>query len=330
MKSRIYEYLKRGLNPSFLIFLFVSLVIWSLNRLSNDFQGATQLPITIGERKDSLFFDTDKEYAINCITRVNGYQRLINQITGYKPLRVDAAELTITADTVQSGYYFVDIASLEKAVSLKLKDETLISISDNILKIKGESYSEKRVPIRADISLELDGKYMLLGQPHLVPSQVTIYGSSSHIDTITSVVTEPIVIDNPHSSISAKVNLKSNDLYHLGVSRVAYDIDLEQFVQQQFQAKLSLLNGTNFISSSSYTVIPSTVNIKCNIARSYHNDFTPEDIILYANITPSDTKQPQAGTAGNDIYRVELYTEIEGVEVVDIEPKYVTILKREL
>lgn len=325
--KRVYNYIMKSLSPSFLIFLAIAFVIWSFNRLGGEFTGVSEIPISISGRVDSIFFDPGREYQVRCNITSKGFSHLLSYLQGAPASTViPAAELNLSKHPSQSGYYNVDVKSLENALASRFSGGTFISIADSNIAIAGACYSEKRVEIRANTQINLGGLYMQVGKARLEPETAIIYGQKAVIDTVDYLVTEQIVVNNPYNDIEGRIAISNDELYSIHPQFVDFSIDVEQYAEVNFEASVEVFASEDSVATSSYKLMPAKVKVKCNVTRSLYQDFSWDNIVLYVDL--SEKVNGGDGYAGRDRYRVGVLSSIVGVEVVDISPKYITVLKR--
>lgn len=324
--SKIKSFIKTTLTPSFFLFFGIALAIWYLNRLSGEYQTIVEVPFTVTGRADSMFLDGESSYIARCNIVTKGHKQLYYKIMGFPTIELTTSELTIKPDRDIRQLLHIDAETLSRALASHMKsDDILLGVIDSSIRVEGYKYSEKEVDITADISLNLKGRYMQVGQVALSPSKIVIYGDSSVIDSIKTVYTKPIEINNPNEALNGYIALNSNKDYLFDNEEIAYKVDVEQYSEHSFEAEVEVLSD----ATSSYEIIPSKVKVKCNIARSFFRDFDPNYIYVYVSKGDSiSVKQSDGDYAGNDKYRVNYRHSLNGVEIIDISPRYVTVLKR--
>lgn len=322
--SRIKAVAKATLTPTFFIFFGIALAIWYLNRLSNEYQTVVDVPFTITGRVDSMFLDGESSYIARCNIVAKGQKQLYYKLMGFPAIKLSTSEVTIKPDGAIKQFLHIDTESLERALGSHMKSgDILTGVIDSSIKIEGYRYSEKRVDITADVSLNLKGRYMQIGETALSPSKITIYGDSSVIDTVSTVYTKHIDIDNPNEALNGYVTLRDSRDYLFENIDIAYKLDVEQYSEHSFEAEIEVMSDR----AGNYEIIPSKVKVKCNIAKSFYKDFDPNYIYIYVEKGDSTSIKHNGGNyAGGDKYRVDYRHSLNGVDIIDITPKYVTVL----
>ncbi|HMS65783.1 MAG TPA: YbbR-like domain-containing protein [Ignavibacteria bacterium] len=85
---------------------------------------------------------------------------------------------------------------------------TVLKINPDTINISFDKLSEKYIPIKNNITVNLNEGYSIIGEPVLTPDSVMISGSSYLINKIKFVPTEVKIFNNVNSELSGTVNIK--------------------------------------------------------------------------------------------------------------------------
>lgn len=315
--------------PQFIIFLLIAFGMWNLNRLNSVYVNDIEVPVTIdGTQNPNSNKKDNNKFNVVCKVRGNGYTILLMHLfPRFKAVEISAADVKMVPSQ-DSTYYTINIISLEKAISQKLATVELQAILNNDIKIDAVNYAEKNVPIEANLSLNVKGQYMQVGNSILTPAYVTIKGKAETVKNITKVSTEPIIITSDDTEPAGTIKLQKIPDIIYSVKSVSYAIDIEQYTEVIIDANVSVrVDSIKSVNPNEYTILPQKVKAVVNVAESKYKDFDQSKVDLYVDFNPNSEVKGSTDYLGNNKFKVKIDGLPIGIEKVIISPAYVTILK---
>lgn len=315
----IYKFTIRQLkDPVFAVALAISVIMWFLNSLSGNFTAVISIPIKVDGvvgaiNKDGSTEKTSNDFAIDCQVTGKGFNILYYSL--FADIRINTSEVSV--EKAPTGEYTIDLQSLENRMNEKLSGLTLIKIFQKRLAFKSLTYSSKIVPVELDINIKNDGQFMPVGDIILEPSEVTISGNISLLDSISSVKTKFFSIENKEKNISGEVYLNRIKGITFSNDKVYYAINFQRYTEKKITKQVLVKNG----GGGRYTVVPSTVEVILNVAEGIYSDFNHANFPLYIDL------KDESGYIGNNKYHIKYQQLPKGVSVRMITPQYVTVLR---
>lgn len=322
----IYKFtLKQFKDPVFAVALAISVIMWFLNSLSGNFTAVISVPIKVDgvvgvAGKDGSTEKTTNDFTIDCQVTGKGFN-ILYYSSFVSDIRINTAEIAVEKSA--TGDYVIDIQSLENKMNELLKGVTLNKIFQKRLAFKTLTYTSKVVPVELDIDIKNDGQFMQVGDIVVEPSHVTIAGNISLLDSINTIQTRFLRIENKEKNISGEVDLKTIKGITLNTDKVYYAINFQRYTEKKISKRVEIKNGGN----NRYTIIPSEVEITLNIAENIFSEFNHYNFPLYVNIKDKESNSTESSYIGDNKFLINYGQLPKGVSVRSIHPQYVTILK---
>lgn len=154
-------------------------------------------------------------------------------------------------------------------------DLQLIDVVSDSLNFQFGWQQEKRLPIHVNLAYTIANQCMLVGSLSLSADSVAIIGTGDMLESLSSIETVSTNIgelsDNYTTSLplSIPIGLSAN------LNTVDVTLRVEQYTEKILQIPINVHNNND---SLHVTVIPTTVDVRCNVALSYYDSVTPHSL----------------------------------------------------
>lgn len=186
----------------FLICLICSFLAWLVSKLSETQTDTTSFELVFTEVPDSLLLDQTNKILINARVKASGFQFLSLYFDKQK-LAINLSELKRNA----SGYFIPREAYQPQVESQLPGTMELVELDKANLYIDFLSVHTKRVPVIANVTLDLGQNHLLDGPLRLEPDSINIKGPLEEIDSLDGVITQPLVLKDLNSDFNREVAL---------------------------------------------------------------------------------------------------------------------------
>ena len=250
MKTKVKEkkiWIKRGPLKTFSFFLGFSAIIWVVVQFSKEYTEVIELPISyINLPKDKILVgDTPK--TLDLRIRDRGFYISWNRVFPQK-ITIDIS------DANEEGNFLIYDLQLQKTSilsQLNLDYEKVDVLQKNI-KLSFEQRAVKKVAVLSSIDLSFAVGYSALEEIKLQPDSVMLSGPATILDTLNTIKTKSIKINNISNDINGKVKLETANLNEVSLfqEEVNYSIRTEKFTEGKVEIPIKLLNvpeGTNVV-----------------------------------------------------------------------------------
>lgn len=176
---------------------------WLVSKLSETHTDSTSFELYFTNVPDSLILNKSSITRVNVRVRASGFQFLRYQF-GSRRLGIDLSE-------IQHGEngYFLPLERYHDQIETQLPGAMmLLDMDRDTLYLDFLKVQTKRLPVLADVRLDLGQNYLLDGPLELTPDSVLVRGPMSEIDSMSRVYTTVLVFDELMDDFNREVPLR--------------------------------------------------------------------------------------------------------------------------
>ncbi|RIY36666.1 YbbR-like domain-containing protein [Capnocytophaga canis] len=273
-KKKIQLILVDRRTVTFVICLLVSIVLWSLIRLSKTLHREFSVDVAITNIPEDMFLNTSQKYKIKIRAEGNGYA-LLKYYSQGQVLSVDFNDL----EYIGNKRY-----KLSKNISNKLN-----VISKNNFRIQN-TYSDtiyidlekkytKRLPLKVNLNASYHREYQLTDL-EIMPDSVEVMGFKTAIDTLQEVV---VILDGRKEvkeSFEAVHFLKKSDFLQYNTDKITVKAMVDKVSEQIIKLPIQV---TNIPEGSQVKTFPSEVDVLCSGDLNLLKNIKQDDIQIIAD-----------------------------------------------
>ncbi|WP_027075795.1 CdaR family protein [Maribacter antarcticus] len=191
----IIERIKTGLKKRkvkvFLLFLVFSGLAWLINNLSQSFVSNTTFMLEYVNTPQELLLNKKPRATINVRLKAVGFQ-----FVGFE-IRKRKVQIDLSKVNVKDNRYYVLPKVYRRQIENQLPNSMeVLELENDTLFIDFIVLVAKKVHVIPRTTIDLANNYMLDGPIIVAPSMVTIRGPKSEVDSITSIRTSFLDIEN--------------------------------------------------------------------------------------------------------------------------------------
>lgn len=265
MKTKLKDkkpWIKRGPLKTFSFFLGFSAVIWVVVQFSKEYTGVLEMPIVYTNLPKDKILVGDTPKTLDLRIRDRGFYIAWNRVFPQK-ITIDIS------DASEEGKSLVYDLELQKSAilsQLNLDYEKVVFLQKNI-KISFEQRAVKKVAVLSSIDLSFAVGYSALEEIKLQPDSILVSGAATILDTLKTIRTKPLKINNISNDVKGKVKLETGNLKEVSFyqEEVSYSVRTEKFTEGKVEIPIKLLNvpeGTNVVIFPKDVVIYYQVSLK--------------------------------------------------------------------
>lgn len=270
---------------TFLIFFFVSFMLWTLIKLSNTYTDTIKMTVEYTNLADDKILLGNHENIIEAQVKTTGF-RMLRQKFFKSTVDVDLKKVSKVKGT-ETFYVLSD-----DAINKHLYQETeILKVSPDTLFLKLGKNKTKEVPVIHQLALTFEKGYNLYDSLRIEPKTITISGPEDIIDSQKVVYTEIKQIEAVNKDIDLEVKLVKND----SLKRLSYSVSVVKAVAKvdKFtEGKLSVpLHVTNLPQGYTIKLFPKEVTVTYTANVSDFNKITENDFSIlcdYKDIQNTD------------------------------------------
>ena len=161
-----------------------------------------------------------------------------------------------------------------------------ITMNDAKIYFTMDALKSKVVPIVLQSNVTTARQYDIYGIPMIDPSSVTIYGPQEVIDTIKTVRTEPLTMNNVSQNFDAILPLDLlGGCIHSNVEEVKVEVQVEKFTEMDVEVPIKT-------DSLKMRFFPETMSVKCLVAMRDYASIKPESFTVAVDKQQLKAMQP--------------------------------------
>ena len=272
----------RGLNQKkvkiFSLFLLCSFLAWFISNLSETYESRSNFVLNFRNLPDTLLLGKNSEEIMEVKLRTSGFQFLYYNFFK-KRVNVDVSQVEY-----RNGRYVLGEGALKKQIDQQLSQNvSLLDLDRNQLAVDLYQVDSKKVPVKANLSLQLQQNYILDGKLHIQPDSIVVKGPTSEIDTIQEIRTSALQLNNVSADFSNTVSLefpKGLDNSVFSESRVTVSGVVARFSEKVFEVPVQVLNLPEGYQVKTF---PSSVTVLCKANVDRLKEIGATDFVVVAD-----------------------------------------------
>lgn len=279
--SKMSSWLLRGNNRAKIFFLFISIILWMLIKLSKPgYVNSIRFPVSYENLPSGKVLMNKPPEFIRLQMEASGFTLLKYSLVSYKDLRVNLENVL----PLNNGVYYwlpnLDMRDLEVQFN---EDATILDISPDTVFFNFESEISRKIPVKHNIKIEPGSGLSLYNKPLLKPDSVLVKGPSNTIDGLEYIETKSYTVSaQSGDSLKATIALKLPELNKVSFSssKVQAKIQLTRMTEETMEVPIEILNVPD---SLAVELFPATTNLTYRVAlRDFHR-VRPDDFAVTAN-----------------------------------------------
>lgn len=286
IKQKVERKNKRSIF-TFLVFLLISTAAWFLIKLSENYvtQATFRLQIE-GVPADKWI--PSEEQSVMVSLNIDGFHTLRS-----KMMRDQKRCITIPLNEVpyrleNGNTYSFSSQYVARKVADKLSiTPSDVTMSDAKIYFTMDSLKSTDVPVAFKYNIKPARQYGFYDMPVIEPSMVRIYGPQEIIDTIRTVRTTQLNLDNVSQSINETVPLDMlGGRIRSDIAEVNVKIQVEKYTEKDVEVPIRLDD------SLKVRFFPETISVKCLVALRDYASITPEQFSIEVDRQQMENRQP--------------------------------------
>ena len=270
---------------TFLIFLVISTAAWFLVKLSENYVTQTTFRLQMEEVQADKWISSD-EQSVKMSLNIDGFHTLRYKMIRDRVVTIPLNEVSYRLENGNT-YSFSSQYVAEKVAEKLNINASDITMNDAKIYFTLDALKSKVVPVVLQSNVTTARQYDIYGIPTLDPSSVTVYGPQEVIDTIKTVRTEPLVMNNVSQNFNATLPLDLlGGRIHSNVKEVKAEVQVEKFTEMDVEVPIKMTDSLKM------RFFPETMTVKCLVAMRDYASITPENFVVAVDKQQLKAMQP--------------------------------------
>ncbi|NLA23784.1 MAG: hypothetical protein GX879_02350 [Bacteroidales bacterium] len=287
----------------FLVFVFISSVLWFLNAIEKEYETPIKyklkyinLPLKDVAVKESTqeVFVTVKGFGYNLLKYKFAFRNI--------PITVDYKKYKFEQLYSDKNTFYILSSRLGEFVMQRFNnDVSFVEIYPDTLYIKTVKAAKKKVPLIENIEFSLEESYHNPSKIKLIPDSLIIYGSKETIEPINSLETESLKL----GIINSSQQLKAAIIIPEGIATDLDSVDFRIAIEKCADTSLAVpIHKLNFPKTENFVIFPETVDLVFKVSVQYLDKIKASEFTIIADYDENKlgtvplkiTKQPNSVT----------------------------------
>ena len=269
---------------TFLVFLAISTAAWFLVKLSEDYVTQTSFRLQMEEMPADKWISSAEQSAKMSLN-IDGFHTLRYKMIRDRVVTIPLNEVSYRLENGNT-YSFSSQYVAEKVAEKLGINASDITMNDAKIYFTMDALKSKVVPIVLQSNVTTARQYDIYGIPMIDPSSVTIYGPQEVIDTIKTVRTEPLTMNNVSQNFDAILPLDLlGGCIHSNVEEVKVEVQVEKFTEMDVEVPIKT-------DSLKMRFFPETMSVKCLVAMRDYASIKPESFTVAVDKQQLKAMQP--------------------------------------
>lgn len=249
----------------FLLFLFLSILFWSLIKLSKEYIAEVEFDLSYSDVPQHKLIQNEPDEKVTLTLRTVGF-KLLNY--GFKRRVLDYSLSEISRKS--GSLYFSETRSNTNFLQAQLSAETVVlNVEPDTLYFDLGVKKSKKVDILSEVVFQFKTGFNFVKPFELSAKEVTISGPEKMIDTIDHIYTEPFEINNISESFEQNIKLISpNDVVVLSAPDIIVSGEVDKITDGSYTIPFEIINLPRNVIISTY---PKEVKVVYQVALTDFN-----------------------------------------------------------
>lgn len=298
---------------TFLIFLIISTILWSLIKLTKEYTTQTTFTVSYSNIPVNKWVSTP-EQQVKLSFVANGFATLRHNLLGShrRVVIIPLDEVSYHHEGGNTYSYGSQYVADRVAGRLNISTSN-VTMNDDKQYFNMEDLQLKALPVQVPLNIVTQRQYLVYGAPRVTPPTITVYGPKNVLDTMTAVYTHELSATNASEAVEQDLAIDFYDgCIRAEEKTVHVVVDVVQYTEIDIQVPVKLPNAMNV------RFFPETMNVKCMVPIKDYASLNSNAFLVYA-----DTAQLRQLLPLLDIH---LVSAPPFVQVLKTEPEQVEYL----
>lgn len=267
----------------FLVFVGIAIFFWFLRALEKEYTTHIDHPVFYQNMPDDQVLVNELPEKMSLEVTGTGFAILKhNWDIAKNPIRINVKQYLKTG--VKRGNRIrISLATnlIKNKVDNQLPNLTVIDVLPDSVFFEFSPQFEKKVPVVADLELELEKQFMIRDQVLIDPDSITLKGPGVILDSIHEVSTDLLKFRKVRSTLKRNVALiRPHDQVRMSDKRVVVEIPIEQFTEKTVSVQV---NPINLPDSLTMKLFPAQVQVTFKVVVSAFEEIEAGNFVIEAD-----------------------------------------------
>ena len=220
----------------FLFFLLLSFTFWTSTKLSNTYIVEESFSIIWINIPNGIIPSSENQQ-MNVSISASGIEILIYRLIN-KSINISLSQADFSGE---KG--LIDLRGQDFFIKKQFFENTKLNILNPLfLEFKFSRLEEKVFTVVPQIEINLRAGYLIDSSLKVTPDSILVRGPKSILDTLNSIQSESIIVDDLYENFRKKVSLRSIPEIQLSESKVTVEVAVSRYTEKEFLLNVEVIN----------------------------------------------------------------------------------------
>lgn len=245
----------------FLVSLLIACVVWAMHTFSLEYSATMPCSVRVETNLEGYAPTSTARETMLLRGRATGFYLLKTRGSGQRavPLEIHVDPRHFKPVEGEDGTFSLSASEIRERLDEQLGDRFVIDFTEtDQLTFTFARQSYAKVPVAASLDLTFRPQYMQVGEVRLRPDSVLVYGPVKELERLTEVRTRNISYHSVDKNLQGSVGLEPVPGLRLNLDQVAYDIEVDRYVETTFTLPVTAIHVPD---GRSLMILPSQVEL---------------------------------------------------------------------
>ena len=260
-----------------MLFLAIAVLFWFLLKLSKSgYVSTVTYPVTYENIPNNKIMIDAPTKSIKLRVTSYGFRLLGYAVRSEKPLPLDVKRSVRRLASDKNVYYWLPNLYREELQAQLDGQTTLLRLEPDTVFLVMSDKVRKKVPVVSRVSTTFSKGYSAYSTHTLSPDYVTVAGPEVYVDTLSRVLTAPIVLEDIKRDQHVPVQIQlANSMLSVAPEQVTYNLPVDQFTEKKIVANVMMINVPK---GEKINIFPSKIELYFRVALRDYDLLTPDAV----------------------------------------------------
>lgn len=329
MNKKLTEWIEKARNPRdksfrnslyiFLICLIISLLIWFLIKMSDEYIAEVNVPVSYQNAPENKLLSKAGDH-LSVRIRAKGVDAFsAKYLSSQSPLVINLAQAELKKSRYFDRYYILTEQFRNQFTSRFDFAHTLLGLYPDTLYLNFEDIISKTLRVLPRVNIECKPRFHQYDSIRIEPAAIKIKGPASMIDTIAFIKTERRTFTDVEDDVETtlKVSLPLQDKrISMDYDAVSIYIPIEEFTESVIEVPLDAVSGDPALLLKTF---PETVKVTYQVALKDYPKVKPD---MFSLQVAYDQEKDQ----GKNFLKIKVEKKPDFVRIGRLSPERVEFL----
>ena len=243
----------------FLVSLLIACIVWAMHTFSLEYSATLPCSVRVETNLEGYAPTSTARETMLLRGRATGFYLLKTRGSGQRavPLEIHVDPRHFKPVEGEDDTFSLSASEIRERLDEQLGDRFVIDFTEtDQLTFTFTRQSYAKVPVAASFDLTFRPQYMQVGEVRLRPDSVLVYGPVKELERLTEVRTRNISYHSVDKNLQGSVGLEPVPGLRLNLDQVAYDIEVDRYVETTFTLPVTAIHVPE---GRSLMILPSQV-----------------------------------------------------------------------